>query len=337
MPAAPKHTHVSPAAVLLMPPTHQCLAPALMTARVPQLWEMNEQTNGLGPCSCRASPPCEHGTRNAATLFLDPRCNAFLHVTPLPLCAGDNTIAMSNLCRDESCMVLEDKIESVFGSSFSIRGLGGVLTCGVTGARLLMEGCALPGSLIEYAVPSGRARLGESCFARYRYLYLACTYSRNQSTGCWASTSASLLCLHHGSHPALFHPHSTCLRMQASRPGSATRPCARKARSATSSSPFPILALTQTAVSTVGPWSFAASSCEPPVPELSAPRLPWPGQPWVQSVLNQLYLSMPVFTRLKAGCPPSLTACLPWDMQAWAKSPAPTAPALPLHAEPWRL
>lgn len=24
---------------------------------------------------------------------------------------GNNTIAMSNLCRDESCMILEDKIE----------------------------------------------------------------------------------------------------------------------------------------------------------------------------------------------------------------------------------
>lgn len=48
---------------------------------------------------------------------------------------GDNTIAMSNLCRDESCMVLEDKIESVFGSCFSTHGLGGVLTCGVIGIK----------------------------------------------------------------------------------------------------------------------------------------------------------------------------------------------------------
>jgi hypothetical protein len=40
---------------------------------------------------------------------------------------------MSNLCRDESCMILEDKIESVFGSCFSTHGLGGVLTCGVIG------------------------------------------------------------------------------------------------------------------------------------------------------------------------------------------------------------
>ncbi len=42
---------------------------------------------------------------------------------------------MSNLCRDESCMILEDKIESVFGSCFSTHGLGGVLTCGVIGMK----------------------------------------------------------------------------------------------------------------------------------------------------------------------------------------------------------
>lgn len=45
------------------------------------------------------------------------------------------TAAMSNLCRDESCLVLEDKIESVFGSCFSTHGLGGVLTCGVIGIK----------------------------------------------------------------------------------------------------------------------------------------------------------------------------------------------------------
>ena len=30
-------------------------------------------------------------------------------------------------------MILEDKIESIFGSCFSTHGLGGVLTCGVIG------------------------------------------------------------------------------------------------------------------------------------------------------------------------------------------------------------
>ncbi|KAJ9521624.1 hypothetical protein QJQ45_008967 [Haematococcus lacustris] len=46
---------------------------------------------------------------------------------------GDNTIAMTNLCRDEVTIPLKDKIESVFGGSFNTNGLGAVLTCGVTG------------------------------------------------------------------------------------------------------------------------------------------------------------------------------------------------------------
>lgn len=46
---------------------------------------------------------------------------------------GDNCIACTNLCRDEITTVLKDKIEAVFGSSFNTNGLGGVLTCGVTG------------------------------------------------------------------------------------------------------------------------------------------------------------------------------------------------------------
>jgi hypothetical protein len=40
---------------------------------------------------------------------------------------------MTNLCRDEVTVLLKDKIESVFGSSFNTNGLGAVLTCGVTG------------------------------------------------------------------------------------------------------------------------------------------------------------------------------------------------------------
>ncbi|KAG2431752.1 hypothetical protein HXX76_009248 [Chlamydomonas incerta] len=48
---------------------------------------------------------------------------------------GDNTIAMTNLCRDEVTQVLKDKIEAIFGSSFNTNGLGGVLTCGVTGMK----------------------------------------------------------------------------------------------------------------------------------------------------------------------------------------------------------
>ena len=40
---------------------------------------------------------------------------------------------MVNLCRDEVTVTLKQRIEHVFGSSFSTNGLGGVLTCGVTG------------------------------------------------------------------------------------------------------------------------------------------------------------------------------------------------------------
>lgn len=40
---------------------------------------------------------------------------------------------MVNLCRDEITVSLKHKIDQVFGSSFNTNGLGGVLTCGVTG------------------------------------------------------------------------------------------------------------------------------------------------------------------------------------------------------------
>jgi hypothetical protein len=42
---------------------------------------------------------------------------------------------MVNLCRDEITDTLKHKIEHVFGSSFNTNGLGGVLTCGVTGVN----------------------------------------------------------------------------------------------------------------------------------------------------------------------------------------------------------
>ncbi|GAB4813693.1 hypothetical protein N2152v2_000739 [Parachlorella kessleri] len=46
---------------------------------------------------------------------------------------NDNSIACVNLCRDEVTHTLKHKIDQIFGSSFSTHGLGGVLTCGVTG------------------------------------------------------------------------------------------------------------------------------------------------------------------------------------------------------------
>ncbi|PSC73738.1 low-CO2 inducible isoform B [Micractinium conductrix] len=46
---------------------------------------------------------------------------------------GGNSIAMVNLCRDEVTATLKQKVDAVFGASFSTNGLGGVLTCGAVG------------------------------------------------------------------------------------------------------------------------------------------------------------------------------------------------------------
>nr|AXF42662.1 low-CO2 inducible protein LCI1850 [Chlorella sp. ArM0029B] len=47
--------------------------------------------------------------------------------------SGDNCIAMVNLCRDEVTVTLKQKIDAIYGASFSTNGLGGVLTCGTIG------------------------------------------------------------------------------------------------------------------------------------------------------------------------------------------------------------
>ena len=41
--------------------------------------------------------------------------------------------AVLNLCRDEICNSLKNKVEAVFGEPFNLHGLGAVLTCGTTG------------------------------------------------------------------------------------------------------------------------------------------------------------------------------------------------------------
>lgn len=46
---------------------------------------------------------------------------------------GKNSIAMMNVCRDESTHGLKKMVEQVYGASFTTTGLGGVLTCGQTG------------------------------------------------------------------------------------------------------------------------------------------------------------------------------------------------------------
>jgi hypothetical protein len=51
-------------------------------------------------------------------------------------------------------MILEDKIESVFGSCFSTHGLGGVLTCGVIGIKAGLSHSPVQGvSVPVHAMP----------------------------------------------------------------------------------------------------------------------------------------------------------------------------------------
>lgn len=69
--------------------------------------------------------------------------------------------AVTNLCRDEVTAILKDKIESVWGGSFNVNGLGGVLTCGVTGFKAGLSHapvCAVSG---DWGLGGGRgAALG---------------------------------------------------------------------------------------------------------------------------------------------------------------------------------
>jgi hypothetical protein len=64
---------------------------------------------------------------------------------------GENSIACTNLCRDEITCTLRNKIDLVFGNSFNVNGLGGVLTTGVAGV-----GAGLSHSPVD--VDSGKER-----------------------------------------------------------------------------------------------------------------------------------------------------------------------------------
>lgn len=63
----------------------------------------------------------------------------FLARAEIELCkygfTGETSIAMLNLCRDEITNSFKKKIETIFGTPFNTHGLGGVLTCGVTGMK----------------------------------------------------------------------------------------------------------------------------------------------------------------------------------------------------------
>lgn len=66
--------------------------------------------------------------------------------------------ACSNLCRDEVTATLKHKLDAVFGSSFNTNGLGGVLTCGVTGIKAGLSHA--PISAVRVAHTTGLAAHG---------------------------------------------------------------------------------------------------------------------------------------------------------------------------------
>ena len=58
--------------------------------------------------------------------------------------------AVTNTCRDEITRPLAARIDSHYGASFDIAGLGGVLTCGVTGLKAGLSHCP-----VDVRIPSG--------------------------------------------------------------------------------------------------------------------------------------------------------------------------------------
>jgi Limiting CO2-inducible proteins B/C beta carbonyic anhydrases len=96
---------------------------------------------------------------------------------------GDNTIACSNLCRDEVTATLKHKLDAVFGASFNTNGLGGVLTCGTTGltAGLSHAPIAAVCALHTSNHDAGQ-RCNEACWCLYKP-DLINTWSNVQGTG----------------------------------------------------------------------------------------------------------------------------------------------------------
>jgi len=81
---------------------------------------------------------------------------------------GSNSIGIVNLCRDEATNMLKQKIEAIYPLVFNINGLGGGLTCGVTGM-----GAGLSHSPVFPANANGRKR----------YIFFSCPHIAIDSAG----------------------------------------------------------------------------------------------------------------------------------------------------------
>mmetsp|Transcript_22805 Transcript_22805/g.54572 ORF Transcript_22805/g.54572 Transcript_22805/m.54572 type:complete len:407 (-) Transcript_22805:175-1395(-) len=78
---------------------------------------------------------------------------------------GENSIALVNLCRDEATNVFRNKIEEIYPLMFNITGLGGGVTCGVTGLK------------------AGLSHAPESPSGKKRYIFFACPHIGIDSNG----------------------------------------------------------------------------------------------------------------------------------------------------------
>mmetsp|Transcript_27609 Transcript_27609/g.65507 ORF Transcript_27609/g.65507 Transcript_27609/m.65507 type:complete len:417 (+) Transcript_27609:136-1386(+) len=78
---------------------------------------------------------------------------------------GENTIAVVNLCRDESTNIFRNKFEEAFPLIFNIHGLGANITCGVTGLK------------------AGLSHSPESITGRHRYIFVSCAHIGIDSQG----------------------------------------------------------------------------------------------------------------------------------------------------------
>uniref|UniRef100_A0A061SLV5 Low-co2 inducible protein n=1 Tax=Tetraselmis sp. GSL018 TaxID=582737 RepID=A0A061SLV5_9CHLO len=78
---------------------------------------------------------------------------------------GQNTIGVVNLCRDESTNIFRNKLEGIFPLLFNVHGLGGGVTCGVTGLK------------------AGLSHSPVSNSGRKKYIFLSCVHIGIDSQG----------------------------------------------------------------------------------------------------------------------------------------------------------
>ena len=105
-------------------------------------------------------------------------------------------------------MILEDKIESVFGSCFSTHGLGGILTCGVIGIKAGLSHSPIQGVSACCLMCTVMLRLLLPwCYALGAAL--ASFHAASSRLGCEHNVCVSIWLEHHGAQVRFFAGRST--------------------------------------------------------------------------------------------------------------------------------